>query len=305
LSGTGASWRSRSSRSTSRVTATSPGCSSATAAATSCAVPGIDDSDLSAPPDATEAPDEHGQNDKAARLADDLEKLGPTFVKVGQFLSTRVDLLPADYIAALARLQDKVEPFSFGEVERIVAEEIGVRLSKAFAVFEDVPVAAASLGQVHRAELRDGRAVAVKVQRPDIEARIREDLEVLGEIATFLDGHTEAGRRQKFAEMFDEFRKSLLRELDYRQEARNLSLLADHMSTLDRIMVPRPVEDYVTSRVLTMEFVEGRKVTALSPLAKLEIDGAPLAEEAVPRLPEAGARSTASSTPIRTPATCW
>ena len=239
---------------------------------------GLDDSELTAPPEAAD-PVENGHHDKATRLADDLEALGPTYVKVGQFLSTRPDLLPADYIAALARLQDKVEPFSFGEVERIVAEELGVRLSKAFAVFEDMPVAAASLGQVHRAELRDGRAVAVKVQRPDIEGRIREDLEVLGEIAGFLDGHTEAGRRQKFAEMFDEFRKSLLRELDYRQEARNLTTLADHMEGLDRILVPRPVEDYVTSRVLTMEFVEGRKVTALSPLARLEIDGAPLAEE--------------------------
>jgi ubiquinone biosynthesis protein len=237
---------------------------------------GIDDTGLATPPDEADVPPADG---KAAQLADDLEKLGPTFVKVGQFLSTRADLLPADYIAALARLQDKVEPFPFAEVERIVAEEVGVRLSKAFAVFEDIPVAAASLGQVHRAELRDGRAVAVKVQRPDIEAKIREDLEVLGEIAGFLDGHTDAGRRQKFSEMFDEFRKSLLRELDYRQEARNLTLLADHMDSLDRIMVPRPVEDYVTSRVLTMEFVEGRKVTALSPLARLEIDGAPLAEE--------------------------
>ena len=136
---------------------------------------GIDDADLAAPPEEVEAPAENGRQDKAACLADDLEKLGPTFVKVGQFLSTRADLLPADYIAALARLQDKVEPFPFAEVEKIVAEELGVRLSKAFAVFEDIPVAAASLGQVHRAELRDGRAVAVKVQRPDIEGRIRED----------------------------------------------------------------------------------------------------------------------------------
>src|SRR5687767_4755088 len=138
---------------------------------------GLDDAELALPPEAADDPAENGHHDKASKLADDLEELGPTYVKVGQFLSTRADLLPADYITALARLQDKVEPFSFGEVERIVAEEIGVRLSKAFAVFEDVPVAAASLGQVHRAELRDGRAVAVKVQRPDIEARIREDLE--------------------------------------------------------------------------------------------------------------------------------
>src|SRR6185436_12505403 len=108
-------------------------------------------------------------------------------------------------VAALARLQDKVEPFAFSEVERIVADELGSRLSKAFAVFEDVPLAAASLGQVHRAEMRDGRAVAVKVQRPGIEEKVKEDLEALGEIAEFLDAHTEVGRRQKFADIFEEF----------------------------------------------------------------------------------------------------
>jgi predicted unusual protein kinase regulating ubiquinone biosynthesis (AarF/ABC1/UbiB family) len=219
------------------------------------------------------------KGDRAAMLADDLEKLGPTFVKIGQFLSTRADLLPADYIAALARLQDHVEPFPFAEVERIVQEELGARLSKAFTLFEDIPLAAASLGQVHRAELRNGMQVAVKVQRPDIRDTVLKDLEAIGEIADFMDGHTDLGKRQHFADLFDQFRKSLLKELDYRLEARNLTMLADQMSELDRILVPRPVEDYVTSRVLTMEFVHGRKITSLSPLAKLEIDGAPLAEE--------------------------
>src|SRR5688572_6625777 len=94
---------------------------------------------------------------KAEELAEDLEKLGPTYVKVGQFLSTRADLLPAVYVEALARLQDRVEPVPFDQIEQIVIEDLGVRLSKAFAVFEDIPVASASLGQVHRAELRDGR----------------------------------------------------------------------------------------------------------------------------------------------------
>jgi len=223
--------------------------------------------------------DPGGLAERAAQLADDLESMGPTFVKVGQFLSTRGDLLPAEYVAALARLQDKVEPFPFADVERIVAEELGARLSKAFAVFEDVPLAAASLGQVHRAELRDGRAVAVKVQRPDIEEQVKQDLEALGEIAAFLDAHTEIGRRQKFADIFEEFRRSLLRELDYRTEAKNLDRLATNMEQLERVLVPRPVADYVTARVLTMEFVQGRKVTAMSPMARLELDGAPLAEE--------------------------
>ncbi|MEO6461562.1 MAG: AarF/UbiB family protein [Candidatus Eisenbacteria bacterium] len=216
--------------------------------------------------------------EKGDQLADDLEKLGPTFVKVGQFLSTRADILPAAYVEALARLQDKVEAVPFEEIERIVTEDMGVRMSKAFATFEDIPVASASLGQVHRAELRDGRTVAVKVQRPHIREKIREDLEALGEVATFLDGHTELGKRQSFAAMLEEFRKSLMRELDYRQEARNLSLLADHMEGLDLILVPRPIDDYVTSRVLAMEFVQGRKITSMGPLARMELDGAPLAE---------------------------
>jgi ubiquinone biosynthesis protein len=225
------------------------------------------------------SPAEHERaRKKADELAEDLEALGPTYVKVGQFLSTRADLLPPAYVEALARLQDKVEAVPFEDIEAIVAEELGARLSKAFATFEDVPVASASLGQVHRAELRDGRTVAVKVQRPNIREKVREDLEALGEVATFLDGHTELGKRQSFADMLEEFRKSLLRELDYRLEARNLTLLADHMDGLDLVLVPRPVDDYVTSRVLTMEFVSGRKVTSMGPLAKMELDGAPLAE---------------------------
>jgi ubiquinone biosynthesis protein len=218
------------------------------------------------------------QKQRGEALADDLEKLGPTYVKVGQFLSTRADLLPAAYVEALARLQDRVEAVPFADIERIVGEELGVRPSKAFTTFEDVPIASASLGQVHRAELRDGRVVAVKVQRPDIREQVREDLEALGEVAAWLDGHTELGKRQSFAGMLEEFRKSLMRELDYRLEAKNLSLLADHMDGLDLILVPRPVDDYVTSRVLTMEFVAGRKVTSMGPLARMELDGAPLAE---------------------------
>src|SRR6185503_20319026 len=122
-------------------------------------------------------------------FAADLERLGPTFIKLGQLLSTRPDLLPEPYLLALSRLQDHVEPFSFADVERIVEAELGVRLSKGFGLFESTPMAAASLGQVHRAALRDGRLVAVKVQRPDIDKRVAEDLETLGELADFLDNH--------------------------------------------------------------------------------------------------------------------
>src|SRR6185436_2187484 len=136
-----------------------------------------------------------GEKPKAEELARDLERLGPTFVKVGQLLSTRADLLPVAYLEALARLQDKVEPFPFAEVERIVTEELGVRISKAFADFEATPLAAASLGQVHRATLRDGRPVAVKVQRPGIRRQALEDMEVVAELAEFLDRHSDRASR--------------------------------------------------------------------------------------------------------------
>src|SRR5438105_5588051 len=126
-------------------------------------------------------------------LADDLERMGPTFVKLGQLLSSRADLLPGHYLKALARLQDKVKPFSYAEVEQIVVNELGVRISKAFSFFHSVHLAAASLGQVHRAALRDGRPVVVKVQRPGIRQQIAEDFEVLEQIAAVFDEHTKLG----------------------------------------------------------------------------------------------------------------
>lgn len=215
----------------------------------------------------------------AERLAADLEALGPTFVKLGQLLSTRADLLPLPYLKALARLQDRVAPFPFAEVEAIVAAELGVRLSKAFAEFDAEPLAAASLAQVHRAALRDGRPVAVKVQRPGVRERIVEDLEVLSEVAEMLERHTEVGDRYEFGRLLEEFRVSLLRELDYRQEARNLLTLAANLKEFDRLVVPAPVDDYTSERVLTMDLIQGRKVTALTPLARLDIDGAKLAEQ--------------------------
>ncbi len=216
---------------------------------------------------------------EAAELSKDLEKMGPTFIKLAQLLSTRADLLPAPYLEALSRLQDDVEPFSFREVEEIVTEELGVRISKAFATFEAEPVAAASLGQVHRAELRDGRQVVVKVQRPGIREVVLKDLEILEGLAEFLDAHTETGRRYEFGFILAELRKSLLRELDYRQEMRNLLTFNRNFAEFRRLVVPMPVEDYSTSRVLTMDYVTGKKITALSPLALIDVDGHELAEE--------------------------
>ena len=216
---------------------------------------------------------------KAEELAADLETLGPTFIKLGQLLSTRADLLPAPYLEALTRLQDQIEPFPYEEVDRIVSGELGVRISKAFAEFDPQPLAAASLAQVHRGYMRDGRAVVVKVQRPNIREQIVEDLESLEEFAQFMDAHTELGKRYEFGNMLLGLRKSLLQELDFKTEANNLVMFAENLREFERIIIPEPVLDYTTSRLLTMECIPGKKITEVSPLRLMEIDGPGLADE--------------------------
>ena len=213
------------------------------------------------------------------QLANDLEAMGPTYVKLGQMLSGRPDLLPDAYLKALARLQDKVKPFPYAEVEEIVATELGVRISKAFSRFDPVPIAAASLGQVHSAALRDGRLVVVKVQRPNIRKQIADDFEVLEQIADFLDAHTELGRRHRFLKILEEFRLTVHQELNYEREAQNLIAVGRNLREFQLIQVPQPVPDYSTRSVLTMDYVQGRKITSVGPLARLEMNGAPLAEE--------------------------
>jgi predicted unusual protein kinase regulating ubiquinone biosynthesis (AarF/ABC1/UbiB family) len=214
----------------------------------------------------------------ATELADDVEKLGPTFIKLGQLLSTRPDIVPPAYADGLKRLQNGCAPFPFEEVEKIVGEELGVRLSKAFQSVDPKPLAAASIAQVHHAVLRDGREVAIKIQRPGIREQVLDDLEALGDIAAFLDGHTEFGQRYRVGLLFEEFRKSLLRELDFRQEAMHLLTIAANLKDIPEIVIPQPVQAYSSARVLTMEFIQGTKVTALSPLARIELDGDRLAD---------------------------
>src|SRR5439155_1154256 len=153
------------------------------------------------------------------------------------------------------------------------------RISKAFCSFDPEPLAAASLGQVHAATLRDGRAVVVKVQRPGIRKQIAEDLEVLEELATFLERHTRAGKRYQFLRVLEEFRHTLLQELDYQREASNMVTLANNLKDFPRIQIPLPVQDYTTRHVLTMERVDGKKITEMGPLARLEINTSELDEE--------------------------
>jgi ubiquinone biosynthesis protein len=212
-------------------------------------------------------------------LAADLEAMGPTFVKLGQVLSSRPDILPPRYLEALSRLQDKVQPFPYEEVEKIVEGELGVRISKAFSRFDTTPLAAASLGQVHAAALRDGHEVVVKVQRPGISENIGDDFEVLAQIAEFLETHTDAGRRHRLLDTLEQFRVTIGHELNYEREARNLQAMGENLAEFEDIVVPQPVPDYCTRRVLTMDYVSGSKITKVSPIARLDMDGAELAEQ--------------------------
>ena len=223
-----------------------------------------------------------GARAEGDELAADLERLGPTFIKLGQLLSTRADLLPPPYLDSLARLQDDLEPFAFDEVRTTIEDELGVRLSRIFDDFDETPLAAASLGQVHAATLRPhggagGRDVVVKVQRPGIRRQVFDDLEVLENIAGKLEAHTEQGRLFAVSDLVAQFRRSLLDELDYRKEAANLIRLREIVSERPLLVVPSPYDDFSTGRVLTMQRIPGRKITEISPLARLEIDGPALA----------------------------
>ena len=224
-----------------------------------------------------ELTDEGDVDADAQALAEDLEARGPTFVKLGQLLSTRADLLPPAYLEALSRLQDDVGAFGFADVERIVEEELGMRISDAFQSFDHEPMACASLGQVHPAVMRSGRPVAVKVQRPGARERVAKDLDAIQELASFVDAHTKTGDTLRFAAMVAEFRRTITAELDYRQEAANLRTLRELLAEHERIVVPAPVDDYTTTKVLTMDLVEGRNIGSIGPLGRLELDGPPLA----------------------------
>lgn len=215
---------------------------------------------------------------KPEEFVSDLGALGPTFIKFGQALSTRPDLVPPAYLAALERTQDDIAPVPADQIRAVIESELGVRPSHLFETFDDTPLGSASLAQVHRATLRDGRAVAVKVQRPNISEVIHNDLDALAAIASRADMATKVGRRVHFADWVHEFRKALLAEMDYVCEAENLERFRDHFDDYPEIFVPAPLHDFSSRRVLTMELVSGHKVTELGGLFRTEHDVGQLAE---------------------------
>ncbi len=214
-------------------------------------------------------------------LVEDLKNMGPTYIKMGQLLSTRPDLLPDNYLKALASLQDDVPPIPYEDIHRIIEQQIGTRISKAFETFDEKPLASASIGQVHKATLRSGKPVAVKIQRPGIRKKFLEDLDTLEELAEMAMKHSQVARRYAFDNVLAELRRILLQELDYNREATNLLTLGKNLKHFNKLVVPQPILDYCTSKVLTMDFIDGRKVTSISPLKQLEVDYSPIVDELV------------------------
>jgi predicted unusual protein kinase regulating ubiquinone biosynthesis (AarF/ABC1/UbiB family) len=233
-------------------------------------------------PDEVEAGDNGAEPDiskKAAAFRRRLVELGPAYVKLGQVLSTRPDLLPPPFIEELEHLQDDVGPIPSEDVRRTIEEELGARMSKLFERFDEEPLGTASLGQVHAAELRGGRAVVVKVQRPGIRPVLAEDIEFFRELATFLTHHTKAGQRVDMLGVVQQLERALSDELDYRVEARNAMTFRRALAEFPRLLIPRVIEAYTTERVLTMERIRGLKIDEIPPVTRLEHDLRPLADE--------------------------
>ncbi len=198
---------------------------------------------------------------RSERVRMAFEELGSTYIKLGQTLSTRPDLIPADFIQELSLLQDQVPPFPFVEVKTIVEKEFGRPLEDTFTFFEETPIASASIGQVHKAGLADGEIVAVKVQRPGIRKMIEVDLEIMLHLATLMERHVEDVALHRPTKIVEEFARSIEKETDYTSEAANIERFARNFLDDPTLYVPRVYHDKSSPRVLTMEFVDGIKVS--------------------------------------------
>lgn len=195
----------------------------------------------------------------AYRLREAFVELGPTFIKLGQVLSTRPDLLPPVYIEQLERLQDKVRPMSYKEVEKQLIREIG-NPQEVFPEFDPEPLAAASIGQVHRAVLSCGAQVIVKIQRPNIERVVEDDLQIILGLARLSERRSQEARRLGVYAMIEDYAKMFRRELDYAREARSTERMYHNFKGDERVRIPRVYWDYTTPRVLTEEYIEGVKI---------------------------------------------
>lgn len=208
----------------------------------------------------------------AERIRLALDDLGPTFVKMGQIMSTRPFLIPVDLVIELAKLQDQVAPFPFDEVRQTIEKELGKPLDQLFQAFSPDPVASASLSQVHRATTLAGEDVAVKVQRPNVKQIMEKDLSILRDLAVLLDRYIPEVRQFSPVAIVDEVAKSAKQEVDFLYEARNLEIFAQNFADDDRIFLPRVFWDHTSLRVLTLSFIDGIKISDVPRLREAGVD---------------------------------
>lgn len=217
--------------------------------------------------------------EKSSDIVEDLIALGPTYIRIAQLLAKRPDILPLAVAEFLSNTQIIQEPMGLVELDATVRAELGLPLSEIYPTFDPVPLTVSPFDQSHTAMLKDGRRVIVKVQKPGIQGTVYDDLSTLEEVADFCDHHTKTGKVVSFKTIVDELKKAIIAELDYRQESYNLEHLQEAMKGLEHIVVPDPVKRFSTARVLTLKFIDGRKLRESSQLGLLAAEKAALAGE--------------------------
>ena len=215
------------------------------------------------------------------RLRMAFEELGPTYIKLGQVLSTRPDLVPVDYAHELAKLQDEVPPFPFDQIQEALKVEFGKTSKELFDEFQEQPLASASIGQVHKARLKDGEAVAVKFQRPGIQKVIEVDLEIMLHLATLTERHIKELEIHRPVKIVEEFARTIEKEIDYRIEATNMERVARQFLDLPHAYIPFVFREFTTSQILTTELVDGIKISKIEKLQASGLDKKVIADRVV------------------------
>lgn len=227
----------------------------------------------------TEAKQAARRKTQAVWIRNTLLDLGPTFIKVGQLFSTRADIFPGEYVEELAKLQDKVPAFSYEQVEATIEKELGKKIPELFHNFEPIPLAAASLGQVHKAVLHTGESVVVKVQRPGLKKLFEIDLQILKGITRYFQNHPKWGRGRDWLGIYEECCRILWEEIDYLNEGRNADTFRRNFRGYDWVNVPRIYWRYATSRVLTLEYLPGIKISQYEALEAAGLDRKAIARQ--------------------------
>lgn len=220
----------------------------------------------------TEAKQAARRKAQAVWIRTTLLDLGPTFIKVGQLFSTRADIFPSEYVEELAKLQDKVPAFSYEQVETIIEQELGKKIPELYQSFEPIPLAAASLGQVHKAVLHSGEAVVVKVQRPGLKKLFEIDLQILKGITRYFQNHPKWGRGRDWLGIYEECCRILWEEIDYLNEGRNADTFRRNFRAYEWVKVPRVYWRYTSSQVLTLEYVPGIKISQYEAIEAAGLD---------------------------------